>query len=72
MLLFLALLAVSAIATPVPKAQPLGFDKMGQLSTELSKRQFNYDHTRNELAECKPITVIFARGTVSIFSLLKI
>ena len=48
---------------------------MGKLSAELAKRkstsaldkrQFDYDDTRNELGECKPVTVIFARGTIEL------
>ncbi|KAL8765144.1 MAG: hypothetical protein Q9194_006666 [Teloschistes cf. exilis] len=35
---------------------------MSSLSTELAKRQ-SVSNTRNELGLCRPITVIFARGT---------
>ncbi|KAL9126455.1 MAG: hypothetical protein Q9217_004493 [Psora testacea] len=39
---------------------------MGALSAELSKRQTDYPVIRNELGECKPVTVIFARGTIEL------
>ena len=76
---FPALLALMASASPVPNplpsAQYHSFDQMGKLSAELGKRkntrpldkrQFDYDDTRNELGECKPVTVIFARGTIEL------
>ncbi len=74
----LALLASTVITSPVPGAQPEGFEKMGALSaalsqrnndaslTPLEKRQNEFSDTRNELAECKPVTVIFARGTIEL------
>ena len=67
--LFLIMLFVMAAAvwtSPVPEAQPRGFDIVGKLSDELNKRQTNYDITRNELGECKSVTVIFARGTIEL------
>lgn len=73
------LFAIAATAIPVPGPIPSeayhSFDQMGKLSAELAKRehttrfarrQFNYDITRNELGECKPVTVIFARGTIEL------
>ena len=65
-LLCLITFIVAVCASPLPEAQPQGFETMGRLSSELSKRQFDYDITRNELGECKPVTVIFARGTVEL------
>ena len=32
----------------------------------LDKRQFNFNVNRNELGDCKPVTVIFARGTIEL------
>ena len=51
-------------ASPTPQVQP--HETMGRLSTELSERQFDLSDTRNELGDCKPITVIFARGTIEL------
>ncbi len=48
-----------ALASPILNAEPQGFDEMGALS----KRQNDFSDTRNELSECKPVTVIYARGT---------
>ena len=70
----LALLASAAIASPVSPAKPQGFEQMGALSAALSnrhsgtlsKRQNDRSDTRNELSECKSVTVIFARGTVEL------
>ena len=64
----------SALASPISNAKPQGFDQMGALSAALSnrspspfsKRQNDYSDTRNELSECKPVTVIFARGTIEL------
>ena len=49
---------------PAPKLE--GFEQMRQLNIELEKRQFDFSNTRNELSECKPVTVIFARGTIEL------
>lgn len=78
----LALLVSTIFASPIPDAepqpQPSGFEEMGALSaalsernnaaslTPLAKRQDELSDTRNELAECKPVTVIFARGTIEL------
>lgn len=61
-LLSLSLLFVTATAIPVDHVKPRGFERMSSLSTELAKRQ-SVSNTRNELGLCRPITVIFARGT---------
>ncbi|KAL2040195.1 hypothetical protein N7G274_007098 [Stereocaulon virgatum] len=70
----LALLASTVVASPVSPAEPQGFEQMRALSAalsnrphnSLSKRQSNWSDDRNELSECKPVTVIFARGTVEL------
>lgn len=70
----LALLASTVVASPVSPAEPQGFEQMRALSAALSnrphnplsKRQNNWSDDRNELSECKPVTVIFARGTVEL------
>lgn len=71
LILRLALLASAAIASPVSPAKPQGFEQMGALSAALSnrplsKRQNDWSDTRNELSECKSVTVIFARGTIEL------
>ena len=73
-LILLVSLLSSALASPISNAQPQGFEQMGALSAALSnrspspfsKRQNDFSVTRNELSECKPVTVIFARGTVEL------
>ena len=74
-----ALFAIAAIASPLPDASPdatpQGFEQMGKLSTALAVRhdsspklgkRDNWNIIRNELSECKPVTVIFARGTIEL------
>lgn len=61
-LLSLSLLLVPAIAISVDNVKYQGFEQMSSLSTEVAKRQ-SVSNTRNELGLCRPITVIFARGT---------
>ncbi len=65
----------SPMPHPIPSAEYHSFDQMGKLSAELAKRenrspvgkrQFDYNIERNELGECKPVTVIFARGTIEL------
>ena len=71
-ILLSSLFLSSALASPIANAQPQGFDQMGAVSAtfsnrspnRFSKRQNDYSDTRNELSECKPVTVIFARGTI--------
>lgn len=65
-LLSLGLFGLAVTASPISIARATGFDKMGALSAELDKRQENWSDTRNELSECKPVTVIFARGTIEL------
>ncbi len=73
--LLASIVCASPVPHPLPSAQYHSFDQMGKLSAELakrentspiSKRQFDYDIVRNELGECKPVTVIFARGTIEL------
>ena len=64
----LAILASTIRAIPVNVAHTSGIVKTGSASASLSERQDNNDVQRNELTNvagvgCKPITVIFARGT---------
>ncbi|KAL9101771.1 MAG: hypothetical protein Q9163_003018 [Psora crenata] len=55
-----------AFAFTIPEPRSQGFDRWTPLSSALDKRQFDYSVTRNELGECKPVTVIFARGTIEL------
>ena len=64
-ILSLALLAASAVAAPVENAEARAFEAMGALSSEMSKRQ-SLSVERDELSWCRPVTVIFARGTVEL------
>ena len=64
----LAILASTISAIPVNVAHTSSFVKTGSASATLSERQDDYDVERNELTNiagvgCKPITVIYARGT---------
>lgn len=59
-----ALLGVTATAVPIDHAQPRGFDRMAAASHSELVERTSFSTTRNELGECAPITVIFARGTV--------
>lgn len=63
-IIYLYILSLSlGTALPTKNAEPHGFEQMGILSTNLSKR-LSFSDTRNELQQCKPITIIFARGTI--------
>lgn len=67
----LAILAPTIRAIPVSTTHTRGFEKTGTASTTLSTRQDDWDVERNELTSvpgigCKPITVIFARGTLEL------
>lgn len=66
----LAILASAVRAIPVDIAHAGGFETRSTTSLP-SKRQHNLDVERNELTDtagvgCKPITVIFARGTIEL------
>ncbi|KAK0516241.1 hypothetical protein JMJ35_000844 [Cladonia borealis] len=73
-IILLSLFLSLALASPISNAKPQGFEQMGALSAALSKRspspfskrQDDFSDTRNELSECKPVTVIFARGTIEL------
>ena len=66
-LLWVLLWVGTSLAYPITDAEPQGFEKMGQLSEALGKRQFDFNIVRNELSgPCKPVTVIFARGTIEL------
>lgn len=52
-----------AAALPLTNDEHQGFDKMRMLSNDIAKLA-ETSIVRNELNECKPVTVIFARGTV--------
>ncbi|KAG8533133.1 uncharacterized protein KY384_001916 [Bacidia gigantensis] len=65
-LLLICLYVTLAIGTPLNLPQPRGFEHMGKLSQSLGRRQFDYDVTRNELSECKAVTLIYARGTIEL------
>ena len=65
------MLASTIAAIPVSKNHARGFEKKGTASPALSKRQDDLDDERNDLTTvagvgCKPITVIFARGTIEL------
>lgn len=64
-ILSLALLVASVIAAPVGDAAIRGFETMGALSSEISKRQ-SFSVVENQLGLCRPVTVIFARGTIEL------
>lgn len=67
----LAMLVSTVAAIPLSIDQPRSFEKTRTVSPALSKRQNDWDDERNELTTvagvgCKPITVIFARGTIEL------
>ncbi len=64
-ILSLALLAASVAAVPVGDATARGFETMGAFSSEMSKRQ-SFSVVENQLGLCRPVTVIFARGTIEL------
>ncbi|KAA6407502.1 MAG: carbohydrate esterase family 5 [Lasallia pustulata] len=59
-----ALLGLRATAAPADNVKPRGFDKMAATSNSELVERISFSTTMNELGECAPITVIFARGTV--------
>ena len=66
--LCLALLVSTIRAIPVNVAHTRGLAKTDSADTTISRRQDDWDVVRNELTDvasvgCKPITVIYARGT---------
>lgn len=65
------MLASTIRAIPVNIAHAGGFEKTSTPSVTFSKRQGDWDVERKELTDvagvgCKPITVIFARGTIEL------
>lgn len=58
----LAGLLALAAASPIQNVQTRGFEEMAALSNQISKRM-SFSDTQNQLGECRPVTVIFARGT---------
>ena len=69
--LCLAILASTIRAVPVKNAHARGLEEAETTSSTLSKRQDDWDDERNELTNvpgvgCKPITVIYARGTIEL------
>ena len=68
---YLTILASTIRAIPVNVAHAGDFEKTGTASATVGKRQDNWDVERNELTNvagvgCKPITVIYARGTIEL------
>ena len=69
--LSLLLFRLAAFASPVPDVPDTklqGFEALNALGAEkasLSKRD-DWSITRNELGECKPVTIIYARGTIEL------
>lgn len=67
----LAMLASTIHAVPVNEVHARGLEDASTTSPTLSKRQDDWDVERNELTNvpgvnCKPITVIYARGTIEL------
>ena len=67
----LAMLASTISAIPVNIALNRGFKKTGSASATISRRDYDGNVERNELTNvpgvgCKPVTVIFARGTIEL------
>lgn len=54
---------IPASAFPVANVDPSGFQELGTLSNNLKER-LSISDTENELGLCRPVTVIFARGTI--------
>ena len=67
---WVALLINNTIASPVPDAvaKLQGFEALNALGAERSSlvKRDDWSIVRNELSECKPMTVIFARGTIEL------
>ena len=59
-------LGVAVFASPVPDVNSGDFEALNTLGAEKSTSLDDFSVTRNELGECKPVTVIFARGTIEL------
>lgn len=59
-----ALLGLAA-ASPIQNVGSRSLEDIGDLSNTVSKR-LSLSDIRNELPECRPVTVIFARGTIEL------
>ena len=65
--LFACLAVASPVAVSLPQDASLQpFPQSTQLEPNLTPRDYDLDPTRNELSDCKPVTVIFARGTIEL------
>lgn len=67
--LFVSLYGIAVFASPIRNGNLQGFEALnavGAESSTIQKDQDNWSIIRNELAECKPVTVIFARGTIEL------
>ena len=63
------LLCIAAFASPVPSKDlqtAAALTTFGANRHTIMKRQDDWSDTRSELSECKPVTVIFARGTIEL------
>ena len=58
--------AIGTFTSPLPPSDANEVTRLDDRSTELDERQFEFRDTRNELGECKPVTVLFARGTIEL------
>lgn len=52
-----------AAASPVQNVGSHGLEDVGSISNTITKR-LSLSDTRNQLHECRPVTVMFARGTI--------
>jgi len=63
--LYLLCIFLRVIAVPIDHDAAYGFVEVESFSNGLSKRQ-SLSVTQNQLELCKPVTVIFARGTIEL------
>ena len=64
-ILALALFCLATTAIPIDDVKPRGFEKIAASNAEIAERQSLSD-TENQLGDCAPITIIFARGTIEL------
>ena len=65
----IGLFSIAAFAFPTQNVifQDLGaLNGFGAERSAISRRQNDWSDTRNELSECKAVTIIFARGTIEL------